>query len=91
VGREYSFAEPLVTPMPSERSLPREKRCQVDEVTPVTCTPIFPPFTNEQDEWKAETVQSRRFRSSPCPTTVSRCISRDGLIDPQISRTRFLT
>lgn len=60
-----------VTPMLCEKFQPPEKRFPVDEVTPVTCIPIFPRSTNEQDESKAGMDQSLKFPSLRCPMTVS--------------------
>lgn len=46
------------------------KRCPVEEVSPDTCTLIWPPSTSAPVVSKAETDPSPRFPSLPCPTTV---------------------
>ncbi len=52
------------------RCLQLVKKCRVDVVIPVTCTPICRQFTNEQVVWKVAMGLSHRFPSSLCPTTV---------------------
>ncbi|CAG9822278.1 unnamed protein product [Phaedon cochleariae] len=42
---------------------PLEKKCLAVGVSPVTCTPIWPPFTSAPVVWRAATAPSRRSPS----------------------------
>lgn len=57
------------------RCPPPERRCRAGEVSPVTCTQIWPPSTREPAGLRDGTAPSLRSPSSPCPTTVPRALS----------------
>ncbi len=62
------------------RCLQPERRCRAAEVSPGTCTRIWPPSMRGRVEWRDGMAPSHRSPSSPCPTTVRTHRHRAGLL-----------